>query len=168
MKHRFLLGLVASLMLTGCYTSSISSKVQKPSTPIKTIAISPSSGMFGDAVGIELSNEGFIVIDGQQSAALLVTAGMNELQVYRPETAKPIIDKGVDAILVVKATIGYDGSPDNATVKLVNLKDGKIIVGANWQNGGGGARTSAADSIARTCMAKAAANIAETIGSALR
>ena len=160
--------LVATLMMTGCYTSSISSKIQKPSSPIKTIAISPSSGMFGDAVGIELSNHGFVVIDGQQSAALLATAGMSEFQVYRPETAKPIIDKGVDAILIVKASGGYDGSPDNATIKLVNLKDGKILVGANWQNGGGGARGSPADAIARTGMARAAANIADTVTDALR
>lgn len=155
-------------LLTGCYTSSISGNIQKPTTAIRTIAISPSSGMFGDAVGIELANKGFVVIDGQQSAQMLAVSGMSEFQLYLPESARQFANKGVDAILAVRATAGYDGNPDNATIKLVSLKDGKIVVGANWQNGGGGARGSPADAIARTGMASAAAKIAETVAEAIR
>ena len=157
------LGLCLLLIaLTGCFgrqRATISNSIQKSSSPVKTIAISPSSGMFGDAIGIELANRGFTVIDSGQAASLLVTIGMDKLQVYRPDRAKPIVDKGVDAILIVKTSNGYDNRPDSATVKLVNLKDGQIIVGANWQNGKEGGRNG---------IVNASKTIADSITKALR
>ena len=75
---------------------------------------------------------------------------------------------GVDAILVVKATAGYDGSPDNATVKLVSLKDGKLIVGANWQNGHGGMRGSPMDRNSRSGLVEAASQIASVVEQAIK
>ena len=99
---------------------------------------------------------------------MLGPAGMEEFQIYRPDKAKSIVDKGVDAILSVRASVGYDNRPDSATVKLVNLKDGKIIVGANWQNGRGGARGSPADAGARVGIVDAAKMIADTVNEALK
>lgn len=160
--------LLSSILIGGCTTSSISSNIQRSQTPIKTIAISPSSGMFGDAVGIELSNRNFTVYDSGQSATLLVTAGISELEFYQPSRTKKIQDKGVDAILVVKATAGYDGNPDNATVKLVSLKDGKLIVGANWQNGHGGMRGSPMDRNSRSGLVEAASQIASVVEQAIK
>jgi len=160
--------LFLSVLFSGCTSASISSNIQKSKTPIKTIAISPSSGMFGDAVGIELSNRNFVVYDSGQSASLLVTAGISEIEFYQPSRTKSIQEKGVDAVLVVKATAGYDGSPDNATVKLVSLKDGKLIIGANWQNGHGGMRGSPADNNSRSELVEAAAQIANAVEQAIR
>lgn len=162
------LSIVAILLCTGCTSSSISSNIQRSSKPINTIAISPSSGMFGDAVGIELSNRNFVVYDSGQSATLLVTAGISEIEFYQPSRTKTIQDKGIDAILVVKATAGYDGNPDNATVKLVSLKDGKLIVGANWQNGHGGMMGSPMDRNSRSGLVEAAAQISAVIEKATR
>lgn len=167
MKKVILICFVA-LIFSGCTSASISSNIQRSKTPIKTIAISPSSGMFGDAVGIELSNRNFIVYDSGQSATLLVTAGISEIEFYQPSRTKQIQDKGIDAVLVVKATAGYDGSPDNATVKLVSLKDGKLIIGANWQNGHGGMRGSPADRNSRSGLVEAAAQIANAVEQATR
>lgn len=158
----------ASLLFSGCTSASISSNISRSKTPIKTIAISPSSGMFGDAVGIELSNRNFVVYDSGQSATLLVTAGISEIEFYQPSRTKSIQEKGVDAVLVVKATAGYDGSPDNATVKLVSLKDGKLIVGANWQNGHGGMRGSPLDRNSRSELVEAASEIASVIENATK
>ena len=165
---KYTLSLIAMAGLVGCQSPAISSNVQKSSSRITTIAISPSSGMFGDAVGIELANRGITVIDSGQAASMLLTAGMEEFQIYRPDKAKPIVDKGVDAILSVRASVGYDNRPDSATVKLVNLKDGKIVVGANWQNGRGGARGSPADAGARVGIVDAAKMIADTVTEALK
>lgn len=153
----------------GCSTSSVtSSRVQRSSVPIRTIAISPSSSMFGDAVGIELANRGFNVIDSGQAASLLVTSGLDEVRVYRPEDARPLVARGIDAMLSVRSSVGYDGRPQSATIKLVSLRDGKILVGANWQNGWGGMPGSPADRMSRDDLVEAAGNIANTIERALR
>ena len=67
-----LLALVATL--GGCATSKISSapvSIQR-AHDVKVIAFAPGGGLVADAVGVELANRGFTVIDSSTTSNMMV------------------------------------------------------------------------------------------------
>jgi len=53
---------------------------------IKTIALAPSGGLLADAIGVDLANRGYTVIDTQQTSALLARVNMTEIEVMSPKS----------------------------------------------------------------------------------
>lgn len=156
--------------LVACGTAPTVSNIsnQKPISPIKTIALSSSGGMLADAIGVELSNRGFSVFDGQSTNALAARIGMDEFEMSRPEGMFKLKQRGIDAYISVKSSSGYDGRPDSASVRVNETETGKVIAGVIWQNGHNGMRGSMADSGARSGLVDTAAQITDSIVKNLR
>lgn len=157
------------LIFTGCSKASLNvysspTLIEK----VQSIALSPSSGILGDSIGIELLKYGFDIYDSQQLTSSIVSMNMNEIQILQPENLRKIKTKiGVDAILLVKTINGYDNRPQSASIKLVSTSSGKIVAGASWQNGNAGQRGSMADSNFRSDMAEASNQIAAGLAKSL-
>jgi hypothetical protein len=70
---------VLSLFIfTGCSSATLNVNAQPVmNEKIKTIALSPSSGILGDAIGIELMKYGYDVYDSQQLTSSIISMNMN-------------------------------------------------------------------------------------------
>jgi len=134
---------------------------------IKSIALMPSGGVLADAIGVELLRYGFDVIDTGKITSFMVRENLNEIEIIQPQNLARLSTEGIDAVILVKSVGGYDGRPQSATIKIVLTKTGQLLVGANWQNGRGGAQGSWADQDARVDLAVAARQIADGIGKEL-
>ena len=77
MKRVLALALVLAL---GCAGSRVSQSVSQPykGPRIKAIALSPGGGVLGDAVGVELFNRGFSIIDPGEAGRLLGRSDLSE------------------------------------------------------------------------------------------
>jgi hypothetical protein len=125
-----------------------------------TIALAPSGGVLADAIGIELFNRGFTVIDTNQMSNLMVRYNMTEIEFSKPQNLEVLQENGIDGILMVKSVAGYDNKPQSATVRLNSTKKGgEMIVGVSWQNGWGGRVGSIMDRSMRKDIAGAAKEI---------
>ena len=155
-RHSIALPLLIGIV-AGCATSTMSAL--PPSTQakhsVKTIAFAPGGGLLADAVGIELSNRGFIVIDSASTSSMMVRLNLNEVEVNRPEGLSKLKDQGIDAYLVVRTAGGYDQNPQSASVRLNSTHNGQVLAGLTWQNGWGGAAGSPADRVLRKGLAEA-------------
>lgn len=116
-----------------------------------------------DAVGVELSGRGFIVIDGNAMTGMLAQMNLTESDVAKVDGLIRLKGKGIDAYLVVHAIGGYDQSPQSASARLISTESGAVLVGVNWQNGFGGRPGSIADRIQRDGLTDAAKQIATAI-----
>ena len=134
---------------------------------VKTVGIMPSGGVLGDAVGIELLKFGFDVVETGTVTSLMARYNLTELELAQPQNMRKLSDEGIDTILLVKSVAGYDNRPESASVKLVSTATGRLIIGATWQNGKGGAKGSAADGMMRVNLSTAARQIADGIGKEL-
>ena len=135
---------------------------------IESIALAPSGGLFADAIGTELFNNGMKVIDTQETSNFLLRTNLDEVELLQPKSLTAMRDRGINAVLSVKMAAGYDGKPQSATVRVVSTKSGELIAATNWQNGHGGARGSPADAMMRKDVVGAAAQIGKAISSQLR
>jgi hypothetical protein len=134
-----------------------------PSKQINNIAIAPGSGVFGDAIGLELFNLGMHVIDANQATSIVGRAGMSEFEITTTKGYSILKSKGIDAVLVAKAIMAYDGTPESASVRVIDTNNGNLIAGVSWQNGWGGQRGSLADRTMRDNTSDAAQEIAEEL-----
>ena len=162
---------VLSLFIfTGCSSATLNVNAQPVmNEKIKTIALSPSSGILGEAIGIQLMKYGYEVYDSQQLTSSIISMNMNEIQILQPENLQKIKNKiGIDSILLVKTIAGYDNKPQSASIKLVSTSTAKIIAGASWQNGSAGQEGSPMDRGARSDIAEASKQIAEGLAKSLQ
>jgi hypothetical protein len=167
---RFALSALAIILTTACASSKISSlpvSGQRQQV-INVIAFAPGGGMLSEAVGVELSNMGFTIIDAASTSDMLVRMNLNEVQITRPESLSKFRNQGVDAILVVRAAGGYDYQPQSASARMSSTQNGQILVGVTWQNGYGGMSGSPADRMMRKGLTDAAAEIAASLASRIR
>lgn len=150
------------LIITGCASSKMSvipSVMSHNQQPIKTIAIPSGVGVLGDAIAVELSNQGYQVFDSQQLSNLLIRSGLSEAEISQPQNLHALKGLGLDAYLSIRSAEGYDGLPESASVRLTSTSDGMIISGISWQNGWGGQRGSPCDRTMRKNIADAASEI---------
>lgn len=156
--------------LVGCASSRISTMPvsEKVSHPIKAIALAPDGGLLADAVGVELSNKGFTIIDSVATSKLMVRLNLNEIEIARPEGLAKLKDQGIDAFLTVRAAGGYDQQPQSASARVNSTHTGQVIAGISWQNGWGGQAGSIADRAMRKGLAEAAADIANALVQSIR
>ena len=169
MKTYLLLVLIAITLVTGCASSKISSlpvsAQRQQQQVVKVIAFAPGGGLLSDAVGVELANLGFTIIDSSTTSNMMVRMNMNEVQISRPDSLLKFKEQGIDAILVVRAAGGYDFQPQSASARMSSTQTGQVLAGVTWQNGFGGMAGSPADRIMRKGLTDAAAEIAAAIAS---
>jgi hypothetical protein len=97
--------LLAALVLTiGCASARITSVASQPYTGsrIASIAISPGGGVLDEAVGAELFNLGFRVIDPGQTAQSVGRVNAADIEIGQPQDIAALRGAGADAVLIVK------------------------------------------------------------------
>lgn len=166
MKAIFLMVLI---FITGCAGSRVSEMpvTKRASHPVDLIALSPSGGLLAEAVGIELSNLGYSIVDSSATTSLLVRLNLDEFELSTPQGLQQLHSKGIDAYLTVKASGAYDQQVQSASARATSTHTGEIIAGVTWQNGWGGQPGSIADRTMRKGVNEAAREIAEAISNAL-
>jgi len=136
---------------------------------VKRIALMPGGGVLAEAVGIQLMNQGFDIVDMSASTSASARLNLDELELTRPANLKLLASEhGVDGVLIVKSVGGYDGKPNSAAARVIDTRTGSLLAGVTWQNGKGGAQGSPADNLMRSDLSVAAKKVAEGIASALR
>ena len=161
--------LVTVLLMWSCASSQVSQTSQRPYTGPKpsSIALSPGGGVLGEAIGLELFNRGYTVVDPDETARMVGRSDLSEFEVSQAAGLSALRDKGIDALLVVKSVAGNDGRPQSATARLTATNDGQIISAVTWQNGWGGVEGSPADRTMRRDVAEAAREIVNALSSHL-
>ena len=156
-------------LLSGCGSSKLSTLpvMHKEQYSVQTIALAPEGGLLAEAVGIELSNRGYIIIDSTSTSKLLIRLNIGELEVANPQALQKLKEKGIDAYLTVKSAGAYDGQVQGASARATSTHSGKIIAGISWQNGWGGMAGSPADRMMRKGLAEAAQEIGEALSESL-
>lgn len=162
--------LLVLFLLTACATARIAQSMRGSyaGPPIHAIALAPGGGALADSIGVELFNDGITVIDPNQTKAILGHVGISEIQIASPESYAALRRAGVDAVLVVKAVMSQDGTPESASVRLSGTSNGEVIAGLTWQNGWGGMRGSIADRTMRKNLADASSEISSTLMKRMR
>ena len=161
-------GLLLLLLSCGGPKITQTMRTEYVGPPVNTIALPPGGGPLADAIGIELFNHGFDIVDPERTNQIIGRAGLSEFQLLTPESYGALRSKGIDALLIVKAVMAADGVPESASVRIISTHSGQIIVGLTWQNAWGGRRGSIADRIMRKNLAEAAAQIAAELARRLR
>ena len=165
-----LLVVTGSVVAVACAGARISAPIQlQPLVErVDSIALAPSGGVLADAIGTELFNRGFKVIDTQQTSSFLVRLNLDEIELLTPKSLAALQERGIGAVLSVRAVGGYDDKPQSATVRVVSTKSGEVIGGVNWQNGRGGAQGSPADAMMRKDIVGASQQIGNSLAAQLR
>jgi len=128
------------------------------------IALAPSGGVLADAIGIELFNKGYFVVDTNQMSNLMVRLNMTEIEFSKPQNLAILKDQGIAGVLAVKSVSGYDGKPQSATVRILSTEvSGQIIAAVSWQNGWGGQEGSILDRGKRKDISGAAKEIVDAL-----
>ncbi|MCX7361242.1 MAG: hypothetical protein NTV97_05110 [Alphaproteobacteria bacterium] len=161
-----------ALLLSGCGGTKISTLPATPaetlSSPVRVIALAPNGGLLADAVGVELANRGYTVVDAADTSSMMVRFNMNEVEVQRPENLRKFRGQGIDAFLNVRASgAAYDGQPQGASARVVSTETGKLLAGVTWQNAWGGQMGSIADRTMRKGLNEAATEIANALAASL-
>lgn len=175
MNRDLSIGLKATTVLylfvaTGCASSQMS-VATSPGTPTPTVsrlAIAPGSGVFGDAVGIELFNSGVTVVDANDAVVIAGRSGLQEHELTSSKGFAALRESGIDAVLSAKSVAAADGTPESASVRIMSTQTGEIIAGITWQNGSAGQRGSIADRTVRKNLSAAARDIAAEIMKRIR
>ena len=165
------LGLVSLCLieLSGCASSKMSSQATSASpVPIRVIAIAPGGGVLADAVGGELTNRGFQIIDPGSTMRLVGRVNLTEFDVTRPESIRQLRDQGVDAVLAVRAIGAYDQQPQSASARITSTTTGQLISAVAWQNGWAGMAGSMADRTMRSGLLDAASEIARGVAANIK
>jgi hypothetical protein len=170
MKFYKIVGIcLLAMVVVSCASSKMSAlPINTVSThPVRAIAMAPEGGLLAEAVGIELSNLGYTLIDSATTSRLLVRLNMDEIEVSTPQGLMKLKDKGIDAFLTVKTAGAYDGQVQNASARASSTHNGKIIAGVSWQNGWGGMAGSIADRTMRKGLTEVAQEIAASLSRSL-
>ena len=170
MNRRISLLLLSAGLLGGCASSKLSSLPVSGQAKhaVKVIAFVPGGGLLADAVGVELSNRGFTVIDSATTSSMMVRFNLNEIEIARPEGLGRLRDQGIDAMLVVRSGGGYDQQPQNASARMNSTHNGQVLAGVTWQNGFGGVAGSPADRVMRKGLSEAASEIAAALAERIK
>ncbi|MEY5014430.1 MAG: hypothetical protein RIS92_788 [Verrucomicrobiota bacterium] len=160
-----------SLQMVGCASQrmDISRSSNPASANVKRIGLMPGGGVLSEAIGIQLMNLGFDVVDMGVATNTSTRINLNEIEFAQQANLKDLANKyGVDCVLIVKSVGGYDGKPSSAAARLLDTRTGSLLSGVTWQNGKGGAQGSPADNLMRSDLSSSAKKLAAGIASTLR
>ena len=151
------------LIFAGCATSKMSvissEMMYNGQRSVRTIAIPTGAGVLGDAIAVELTNQGYKVFDSQQLSNVLMRANLSEIEIAQPQNLRSLKANGIDAYLSIRSAGGYNRLPESASVRLNSTSDGRVITGVSWQNGWGARQGSICDRVMRKNIADAACEI---------
>ncbi|MDH5325326.1 MAG: hypothetical protein OEZ68_02395 [Gammaproteobacteria bacterium] len=162
MGYKLIVSIALSSILLGCAPARLTVS-SSPVADLKTIALYPNRGLLGDAIGLELVKYGFDVFDTAQVSSMMIRLNLTEIEILEPRNIRKLKEEGIDGLLQVRTVSGYDRHPQSISVKVISSDTGKIIIGATWQNGFGGASGSIADRVVRSDVTDAAEDIAKGI-----
>lgn len=171
MRHIAALSAILTFsVLSGCASSKISTLpvASKLTTPVKTLALDSGGGLLADAVGVELSNKGFTVLDSATTSKLMARLNLNEVEIATPVGLEKLKAQGVDAYLTVRSAGAYDQQVQSASARVNSTETGRVVAGVTWQNGWGGQAGSMADRTMRKGLAEAATEIADSLATSLK
>jgi len=156
--------LALALPLAGCAGARLTETIRNPYSgpPIQSIAIDPRGGVMGDQIAVELANSGLNILDSDHTAHLALRQE-GKFPINSPEGHEELRVGGVDALLVVRAMIGWDGKPQIVKAQLISTHTSDVITDLSWQNGWGGEFGSVADRTMRKSMSEAARQISELL-----
>ena len=134
MRIQIALVLFSTALLWGCASSKVSTLPVSSQTKhtVKVIAFAPGGGLLADAVGVELLNRGFTVIDSTTTSSMMIRLNLNEVEITRPEGLAKLKDQGIDAFLVVRGGGGYDQQPQSASARMIartTVKSWPVLLG---------------------------------------
>jgi hypothetical protein len=131
-----LLVLSLLLLLSGCAAGQVTSvgSFQSLDPPLKTIALAPNGGIFADLIGIELSGQGYTIIDSGSTLALLLLMQQNANDLLNPQLLSILKQRGIDAVMVVQKVDGKDGLPQTIHLRLHSTDRLTEIGGIDWEN----------------------------------
>jgi hypothetical protein len=156
--------IVLAALLSSCRSAQVSMVGgNPPNHPVNSIVISTSGGILADAIGIQLVNRGYEVIEPNQASNLVARYNLSETEISTPQNLKILMDNNIDAYLIVRVSEATDGYPQSASVRLVSTHTGRLISGTSWQNGYGGVQGSLADRMMRVDINKAANSIVNAL-----
>lgn len=153
------------LVCSGCRGSRTTTinRAARADHPVQSIALNPSGGILADAIGVELVNRGFNVIDTQETSNLLVRMEMGETEFMEPANLAQLRERGIDAILTVRSATNADGMIVNASARLVSAHNSRVLGGVAWENAKSGASGSPADHMAKKGVTSAAKEIVQAL-----
>lgn len=132
---------------------------------------SASDSILADAIGSELLQYGFVVVERSRLSAVLDELKLNMNGVLLPENLKKVGRiLNVDALFFTTAYFdaNFGSKIGTASVKLVDVESGELLGGINYQNGSGCAAGSPCDSGMKESMPDTAAKIAKEIAIGLK
>jgi hypothetical protein len=88
---------------------------------------------------------------------------LDEIDISQPEGLSKFSARGIDALLSVRSSGGYDEQPQSASARVTSTDTGRVIAGVSWQNGWGGRAGSIADRAMRQGLADAAKQITDAL-----
>jgi len=150
------------VILNGCASSRVTT-VRGLIPKGINIALAPSGGILAEAIGIELFNRGFTVIDTNEMSNLMMRYNLTEIEISKPQNLQTLKQAGIDAIMTVKSVSGVDNKPQSASVRLNSTDTWEIIAGVSWENGWGGQAGSVLDRSKRKDITGAAEEIANAL-----
>lgn len=162
--------LLLAALISGCASSKMSVTMNPKASilTISSLAISPGSGVLGDALAVELFNTGITVVDANEAITIIGRVGLREFEMTSAQGYAALSDSGIEAVLSVKSVDADDGTPESASIRITSTSSGEIIAGITWQNGWGGQRGSVADRAMRKNLSEAAQEIAREITKRIR
>ncbi len=159
--------LMATLILTatGCAGARLTEMIHTPPSgpPVGSVAIDPQGGIMGEEIALHLRNGRLRVFDPDQTIQIARRLGIDDYQINSPEGLEGLRNGGVDALLIVKTMIGWDGKPQIVTARLINTHTSEVITGLSWENGWGGDFGSVADRTMRKGASEAARQISASL-----
>ena len=75
---------------------SVTGTASRISEPINTIALMPGVGILADAIGVELSNHGFNVIESSAMTALMARLNLDEFELTQPQSLEKLKEKNIE------------------------------------------------------------------------
>lgn len=156
------------MLLVGCAGARVSSNTRNAvAVPSGKIGLAPGGGILGDAVGVELFQRGYDIVESTQVKGIIARVNMTEANVSSPQGLEQLRKEGIKTLLIVRSAAGGDGLPQSATVRVVNTETGSTISAVNWQNGYGGMAGSMADRTMRADVVAAAQQISDELSKSI-
>ena len=153
------------VLLSGCASPTIRTSYLegKWDYPIRTIAIAPTGGILAEAIGIELLNYDYKIVDIAQTTNLMMRLNLEEVELSQPQNMSLLAEENIDALLLVKSVAGYDDNIQSATAKLILTRNNKAVVGIIWENASAGQQGSLADRDVRVGLSYTATQIVRAL-----
>ncbi len=129
-----------------------------------------SDNLLADAIGTELVQYGFTIIERSRLQAVLEELKLSLSGITREEDFRRVGDiLNVDGLVFVTATSdqAFPSRVGSATVKIVNVHTGALVGGVNYQNGSAGRPGSPADTTMKESLPETARRIAQEIAKGL-